>query len=218
MQGYNLQITGDRNFNPLQKVVGPKNQPCYKIAEKLTNLPLYRTFLPISRRNFKNQLKVMSCTSSVGVPVLMNLKKYDCVNFETLWTFEILHICELGIYVSKFVHFHNFETVHIWWTRLVLPPDCRQGRLRRHFPSYNVRRSQRANKESVFCRKLSKIYPPCQNPDRSSYRLLNRLTRKARVFHQMKRADGSKILICGAEQYATKQGNPQDFWALPAPG
>ena len=153
----------------------------------------------------------------------MNFKKYNCVsNFahlmKSLWAFGTLNICEHCIYVSEFAHFKNFCRFSKLWNcaHLVnsagvaarLPPREAAAAL-----SILQCARQRSNKESVFCRKLSKIYPPCQNPDRSSYRLLNRLTRVARVFHQMEWADGSKTLIWRAEQYGA-----QELWALPAPG
>ena len=143
---------------------------------------------------------------------------------KSLWTFETLHICELCIYVSEFAYFKNFCRFSKLWNSAHLVNSA--GVAARLPPREAAAAASilqcarpRSNKESVFCRKLSKIYPPCQNPDRSSYRLLNRLTRVARVFHQMKWADGSKTLIFRAEQNGAIQGNPQELlWILPAPG
>lgn len=127
-----------------------------------------------------------------------------------LW--NIAHLWTLHIYVLEFARLQNFCRFSKFGKLLTLPPDGRHRRLRRrHLPMWS-----RSNTESVFCRKLSKIYPPCQNPDRSSYRLLNRLARRARVVHQMKRAVWSKTLICRAEQYGSLMGQrPQELlWAL----
>ena len=130
-----------------------------------------------------------------------------------LW--NIAHLWTLHIYVLEFARLQNFCRFSKFGKLLTLPPDGRHRRLRRR----NLPMWSRSNTESVFCRKLSKIYPPCQNPDRSSYRLLNRLARRARVVHQMKRAVWSKTLICRAEQYGSLMGQrPQELLgALLAP-
>ena len=126
--------------------------------------------------------------------------------------FGTLNICEHCIYVSEFAHFKNFCRFSKLWNCAHLVNSAGVAARR---PPWEAAAAlsilqcarQRSNKESVFCRKLSKIYPPCQNPDRSSYRLLNRLTRVARVFHQMEWADGSKTLIWRAEQYGAAHKN-----------
>ena len=130
------------------------------------------------------------------------------------WTFGTLHICELCIHVLEFAHFPNFCRFSKLWNSAHLVNSAgvaarRPPREAAAAPSILQCARPRSNKESVFCRKLSKIYPPCQNPDRSSYRLLNRLTRVARVFHQMKWADGSKTFIFRAEQNGAIWGNPR---------
>ena len=106
-----------------------------------------------------------------------------------------LHICELCISVLEFVYI--YKTFVDFQTLKTAGVAARRPLQEAVAASYYEQRGFRIcrNKESVFCRKLSKIYPPCQNPDRFSYRLLNRLlARRARVVDQMKRADGSKTL------------------------
>ena len=119
-----------------------------------------------------------------------------------MWTSGTLHICELCIYVLEFAHLQNFCRFSNFGKLLALPPDGRHGRLRRHLGERAAR--CRSNKESVFCRKLSKIYPPCQNPDRSSYRLSNRLARKARVIKWSGQFDTNHLFLGSVMEQPTR--------------